>query len=74
MSTESEGIFIDTNILIYSTFPDFDSEKHIQSLESLNKLLQSDKPLFVSNTKHTALAAIFQFRASSSRLLARPLS
>jgi hypothetical protein len=39
MSTESEGIAIDTNILIYSTFPDFDSEKHIQSLESLNQLL-----------------------------------
>ena len=49
MSTESEGIFIDTNILIYSTFPDFDSEKHIQSLESLNQLLQSGKPLFVSS-------------------------
>ena len=49
MSPESEGIFIDTNILIYSTFPDFDSEKHIQSLESLNQLLQSGKPLFVSS-------------------------
>jgi predicted nucleic acid-binding protein len=49
MSTESEGIFIDTNILIYSTFPDFDSEKHSQSLESLNQLLQSGKPLFVSS-------------------------
>jgi predicted nucleic acid-binding protein len=33
MSIEYEGIFVDTNILIYSTFPDFDSEKHIQSLE-----------------------------------------
>ena len=41
MSPESDGIFIDTHILIYSTFPDFDSEKHIQSLESLNQLLQS---------------------------------
>jgi predicted nucleic acid-binding protein len=49
MPTESEGIFIDTNILIYSTFPDFDSEKHIQSLQSLNQLLQSGKPLFVSS-------------------------
>jgi predicted nucleic acid-binding protein len=49
MSTESEGIFIDTNVLIYSTFPDFEPEKHIQSIEALNQLLQSDTPLFVSS-------------------------
>ena len=49
MSTESEGIFIDTNVLIYSTFQDFEPEKHIQSLETLNQLLQSGTPLFVSS-------------------------
>jgi predicted nucleic acid-binding protein len=49
MLRESDGVFIDTNILIYATFPDFDSAKHIQCLESLNQLLQSDKPLFVSS-------------------------
>jgi len=38
MTPESEGIFIDTNILIYSTFSDFDSEKYIQSLESLKRI------------------------------------
>jgi hypothetical protein len=42
MSTESEGIYIGTNILIYATFPDFDSEKHIQSLETLNQPLQAE--------------------------------
>jgi predicted nucleic acid-binding protein len=49
MLTESEGIFIDTNVLIYSTFPDFEPEKHIQSIEALNQLLQSGTPLFVSS-------------------------
>jgi predicted nucleic acid-binding protein len=49
MSAESEGIFIDTNVLIYSTFPDFEPEKHIQSLETLNHLLQTGTPLFVSS-------------------------
>jgi predicted nucleic acid-binding protein len=49
MPTESEGIFIDTNVLIYSTFPDFEPEKHIQSFETLNQLLQAGTPLFVSS-------------------------
>ena len=49
MPTESEGIFIDTNVLIYSTFPDFEPEKHIRSLETLNQLLLSGTPLFVSS-------------------------
>jgi hypothetical protein len=35
MLPESECVFIDTNILICSTFPDFDSAKHVQCLNSL---------------------------------------
>jgi predicted nucleic acid-binding protein len=49
MPTESEGIFIDNNVLIYSTFPDFEPEKHIRSLETLNQLLLSGTPIFVSS-------------------------
>ena len=49
MLPESESVFIDTNILIYSTFPDFDSGKHIKCLESLNQLLKTDKSIFVSS-------------------------
>lgn len=49
MPTESEGIFIDSNILIYSTFPDFDSEKHIKSLEYLNRPSHSGSALFLSS-------------------------
>lgn len=49
MPTESEGIFIDTNVLIYSTFPDFEPEKHARSFETLNQLLQAGTPLFVSS-------------------------
>jgi predicted nucleic acid-binding protein len=49
MKIESERVFIDSNILIYSTFADFDAAKHLQCLESLNRLLQSDNLLFVSS-------------------------
>ena len=48
MVQKSERVFIDTNILVYSTFDDFDAEKHAQSLKSLDKLLQNENQFFVS--------------------------
>ncbi len=49
MTPESERVFVDTNILIYSTFEDFDPEKHVQCTDTLNKLLQAGTPLFISS-------------------------
>ena len=49
MTPESERVFVDTNILIYSTFEDFDPEKHIQCTDTLNKLLQAGTTLFISS-------------------------
>jgi predicted nucleic acid-binding protein len=49
MTPEFEKVFIDTNILIYSTFEDFEPGKYIQSIDALNKLLQSGTNLFVSS-------------------------
>jgi predicted nucleic acid-binding protein len=70
MPTESEGIFIDTNVLIYSTFPDFEPEKHIQSLETLNQLLQADTPLFVSSQILREFFAI----ATNGSIFKKPLN
>ena len=49
MTPESERVFVDTNILIYSTFEDFDPEKHVQCTDTLNKLLQAGTTLFISS-------------------------
>lgn len=40
MIPESKRILIDTNVLIYSTFEDFEAEKHVHCLEILNELDQ----------------------------------
>jgi predicted nucleic acid-binding protein len=49
MTPESERVFVDTNILIYSTFEDFDPEKYVQCTDTLNKLLQAGTTLFISS-------------------------
>ncbi len=48
MPQESDGVFIDTNILIYSTFDDFEREKHVKCTESLDKIARAGRALFVS--------------------------
>jgi len=49
MKPESKRVFVDTNILIYSTFEDFEPEKHLQCVDTLNRLLQAETILFVSS-------------------------
>jgi Predicted nucleic acid-binding protein, contains PIN domain len=49
MTPESEKVFVDTNILIYSTFEDFEPDKHVQCADTLNKLHQSGTILFISS-------------------------
>jgi predicted nucleic acid-binding protein len=48
MIFESERVFIDTNVLVYSTFVDFEPEKHLDCIKTLNVLDQSGKSLFIS--------------------------
>jgi predicted nucleic acid-binding protein len=49
MSPESERVFVDTNILIYSTFEDFEPEKHVHCTDILDKLQKSGTTLFISS-------------------------
>lgn len=49
MTSEFERVFVDTNILIYSTFEDFEPEKHVQCTEILEKLRRSDTTIFISS-------------------------
>jgi predicted nucleic acid-binding protein len=49
MSPESERVFVDTNILIYSTFEDFEPEKHVHCTDILDKLQKAGTTLFISS-------------------------
>jgi predicted nucleic acid-binding protein len=49
MSPESERVFVDTNILIYSTFEDFEPEKYVHCTDILDKLQKSGTTLFISS-------------------------
>jgi len=70
MIPESEQVLIDTNVLIYLTFEDFEPEKHIRSLEILNELDQSGSPLFVSSQVLREFYAI----ATNDRIFPKPLT
>lgn len=48
MTSESERVFIDTNVLVYSTFVDFEPEKHLDSIKILYGLDQSGRSLCIS--------------------------
>jgi predicted nucleic acid-binding protein len=49
MKPEFEKVFVDTNILIYSTFEDFEPEKHLQSTKVLHKMQQEGTIFFISS-------------------------
>jgi predicted nucleic acid-binding protein len=49
MTPESERVFVDTNVLIYSTFEDFEPEKHVQCTKILDKLIRTGTTLFISS-------------------------
>ena len=46
---EFKKVFVDTNILIYSTFEDFEPEKHVQCTDILEKLQRSGTIIFISS-------------------------
>ncbi|MFH1950231.1 MAG: PIN domain-containing protein [Pseudomonadota bacterium] len=70
MILESEQVLIDTNVLIYSTFEDFEPEKHVRCLEILNELDQSGSQLFVSSQVLREFYAI----ATNDRIFPKPLT
>lgn len=49
MSPEYDYVFVDTNVLIYSTFEDFEPDKHAHSIDILNKLIKKGATLFISS-------------------------
>jgi len=70
MTPEFEKVFVDTNILIYSTFEDFEPGKYIHSIDVLNKLLQSGTNLFVSSQVLREYFAI----STNGSIFKKPLS
>ena len=70
MLIESDRVCVDTNILIYSTFSDFDEQKHHDSLDVLTALISSENKLYVSNQILREFFAI----ATNDRIFNKPLS
>ena len=70
MIPESERVLIDTNVLVYATFEDFEPEKHIRCLEILNELNQSENQLFVSSQVLREFYAI----VTNSKIFPKPLT
>lgn len=70
MPLGSEGIFIDTNVLIYSTFDDLEWDKYTQFTESLSKIAISGRTLFVSPQVLREFFAI----STNSTIFKKPLT
>ena len=49
MKTESKRIFLDTNVLIYQTFEDFDEEKHQYVCRVLQYLAENSYEIYLSS-------------------------
>lgn len=48
MTKKFKKIFIDTNVLIYQTFEDFDRAKHIQTTNTIQYFLENNTELYIS--------------------------
>lgn len=70
MTPESEKVFVDTNVLIYSTFEDFEPEKHLQCINTFNELMQARTSLFVSSQILREYFAI----ATNKNIFKKPLT
>jgi len=70
MIFESERVFIDTNVLVYSTFVDFEPEKHLDCIKTLNSLDQSGRSLFISAQVLREFYAI----VTNDRIFSKPLT
>lgn len=70
MTVEFEKVFVDTNILIYSTFEDFETEKSVQCNDILNKLHQSGTSLLIS----TQILREFFAISTNKNIFKKPLT
>jgi predicted nucleic acid-binding protein len=69
MKTEFK-IFLDTNILVYSTLQDFDNEKNLKVLSTLSHFFKENNELFIS----TQILREFYAVVTNSKFLKKPLS
>lgn len=67
---ESKRIFIDTNILIYLTFSDFENKKHINVRNKIEEFIQDDYELYISPQILREFYAI----STNNKLFKTPLS
>lgn len=67
--TESEHVFLDTNILIYQTFEDFDPEKHQYVCRLLKYLSKNNFKIFISSQVLKEFIAI----STNGKFFERPL-
>ena len=69
MKIESKTVFLDTNVLIYQTFEDFDREKHLHVCHVLKYLSENNYKIYVS----TQVLREFFSISTNERLFERPL-
>ena len=67
---DSNKIFLDTNILVYATLEDFDSEKHYQVINMLDDLVIKERKFVIS----TQILREFFAVATNPKYLRSPLS
>lgn len=69
MQIESKFVFLDTNVLIYQTFEDFDEEKHKKTSNTLAYLKDRNYRFFISPQVLREYFAV----ATNERIFERPL-
>lgn len=49
MTTDYKKVFLDTNVLIYQTFEDFDKEKNEEACNMLKYLTENEYTIYISS-------------------------
>jgi predicted nucleic acid-binding protein len=70
MKNESKNIFLDSNVLIYETFGDFDAEKHEDVCRELKYISDNNYNVYVSSQVLREFLAI----STDNKFFERPLS
>ena len=70
MTTDYKKVFLDTNVLIYQTFEDFDKEMHEEACNTLKYLSENEYTIYISSQVLREFFAI----ATNEKFFERPLS
>ncbi len=70
MTTDSKKIFLDTNVLIYQTFEDFDEKLHKDARNTLEHLSENDYEIYISSQVLREFFAV----ATNRKFFKKPLS